>query len=173
MALGTRRLSRSSDRGRQRWLVGLELFTGAAGVAGGGALAARPDGSLLQAKLTALDGSPFRDWRVPGALLAILVGGGFLLSGTAELRRWRHARALSTLAGLGLVVFEGAELAWIGPQPLEALFAAIGIAVAALAMTSDRAPETWLLRDRRGLPETGDPRGTEPGAFGRGQYGLG
>jgi hypothetical protein len=118
-------------RGR-RWLVGLELSTGAAAVFGGAALAARPDGSLLQAKLSALEGSPFRDWRVPGVLLAALVGGGFLLAGTAELRQWRGAPELSTLAGLGLVAFEGAELAWIGPQPLEAVFAAVGIAVATL-----------------------------------------
>ena len=102
---------------------------------------ARPDGSLLKAKLSALEGTPFRDWRVPGALLTTLVGGGFLLAGTGELRRWRHARDLSMLAGLGLVVFEGAELAWIGPQPLEGIFAAVGIAVSALAAGPHRLRE--------------------------------
>ena len=126
----------SSQRARQRWLIGLELFTGATGVLGGLALAARPDGSLLKAEPSALRRSPFSDWRLPGLLLATLVGGGFTWAGTAELRGWRHARPLSVFAGLGLVAFEGAELAWIGPQPLEAVFAGVGAAVALLAATS-------------------------------------
>ena len=83
-----------------------------------------PDGSLLRADSSALAGSPFSDWRVPGVLLAGLVGGGFLLAGWWQWRGRRHARELSMAAGAGLVFFEAAELAWIGFQPLEALFAA-------------------------------------------------
>jgi hypothetical protein len=116
-----------------RILVGLELFTGATGVAGGLLLVLGPDGSLLNAKLAALAGSPFPDWRIPGALLATLVGGGFLGTALWQWRRGWHARELSLLAGLGLVVFEGAELAWIGFQPLEAIFAGVGVAVMGLA----------------------------------------
>src|SRR5919199_3149432 len=59
-------------------LVGVETFTGVTGLAGGLLLAIRPDGSLLQARMSALAGSPFSDWRLPGLLLASLVGGGFL-----------------------------------------------------------------------------------------------
>ena len=58
-----------------------------------------------------------------------------MLSGIAELRGWRQARPLSIFAGAGLVTFEAAELAWIGPQPLEALFAGVGLAVALLGAT--------------------------------------
>jgi hypothetical protein len=36
-------------------------------------------------------------------------------------------------AGAGLVCFEAAELAWIGFQPLEAVFAAVGVIVLGLA----------------------------------------
>jgi hypothetical protein len=36
-------------------------------------------------------------------------------------------------AGAGLVCFEAAELAWIGFQPLEAVFAAVGVIVVGLA----------------------------------------
>src|SRR4051794_23990800 len=113
----------------ERLLVGIELATGSAAFAGGLLLAVRPDGSLLQAQTSALAYSPFSNWRIPGLLLTALVGGGFL--GTA----WRHhrarpfARGLSMLAGAGLVVFEGFELAWIGPQPLEAVFALVGLSV--------------------------------------------
>ena len=123
----------------QRALVTLELVTGAAGLAGGVLLAAVPDGSLLRADPAALAGTPFSDWRVPGELLAGLVGGGFLLAGWWQWRGHRHARGLSMAAGAGLVCFEAAELAWIGFQPLEALFAAVGVIVIGLAW---RLPKT-------------------------------
>jgi hypothetical protein len=42
-------------------------------------------------------------------------------------------------AGAGLVCFEAAELAWIGFQPLEAVFAAVGVIVLGLA---GRLPRT-------------------------------
>src|SRR4051794_41614559 len=67
-----------------RFLVGLELTTGATGLVGGLLLAMRPDGSLLNADLRVLADSPFPDWRLPGLLLACLVGGGFLLAGGGE-----------------------------------------------------------------------------------------
>jgi hypothetical protein len=72
--------SRARSR-RERLLIGLELFTGVAGLIGGLLLVARPDGSLLSAKVSALAGSPFSNWRVPGVFLATLVGGGFLGTG--------------------------------------------------------------------------------------------
>jgi hypothetical protein len=130
----TRRATRRRGRRRgERALVGLELLTGVAGVIGGLLLVAEPDGSLLNAKLSALAGSPFSDWRIPGALLATLVGGGFVGTGLWQWRDGWHARELSLLAGLGLVVFEGAELAWIGFQPLEAVFGGVGLVVVGLA----------------------------------------
>jgi hypothetical protein len=116
-----------------RALVGLELVTGIAGLAGGVLLAAAPDGSLLRADPSVLVGSPFGDWRVPGVLLAGLVGGGFLLAGWWQWRGYRHARELSIIAGLGLVCFEAAELAWIGFQPLEAVFGLVGVVIVGLA----------------------------------------
>ncbi len=42
-------------------------------------------------------------------------------------------------AGAGLVCFEAAELAWLGFQPLEAVFALVGVVIIVLAW---RLPET-------------------------------
>src|SRR3954451_8963466 len=96
---------------RRRMLLGLELVTGGTAVAGGVLLVIAPDGSLLGADPSALVGSPFADWRLPGVLLTTLVGGA------------------------GLVAFEVFELAWIGFQPLEAVVVAVGAAVLFLAAT--------------------------------------
>ncbi len=114
-------------------LVTLELVTGVTGLAGGAMLAAAPDGSLLRADPAVLVGTPFSDWRAPGVLLAGLVGGGLLLAGWWQWRGHRYARELSMLAGVGLISFEAAELAWLGFQPLEAVFAVVGVLIVILA----------------------------------------
>ncbi|HLI56018.1 MAG TPA: hypothetical protein VKY26_03190, partial [Actinomycetota bacterium] len=75
-----------SDRRARRALIGLELFTGLAAVTGGVLLMVKPDGSLLQARTSALAGSPFHDWLLPGLLLALLVGVGFTVTALWELR---------------------------------------------------------------------------------------
>lgn len=121
---------------RRKLLVGLELMTGASAAVSGVLLAVSPDGSLLHADLAALEGSPFTDWRLPGLLLAVLVGGGFGCAGTWEWRDGRHARELSVLAGLGLITFEAVEVAWLGFQPLQAVFALVGAAVVGLTVTA-------------------------------------
>ena len=122
----------------RRVLVALELVTGVAGLVGGVLLAAAPGGSLLRADPATLAGSPFSDWRVPGVLLAGLIGGGFLLAGWWQWRGHRYARGLSIAAGAGLVCFEAAELAWLGFQPLEAVFAVVGVTIVALAWRTPR-----------------------------------
>lgn len=100
---------------------------------GGMLLAIAPDGSLLHADSAALADSPFVDWRLPGTLLAGLVGGGLLAAGIWQRRDGWHAREVSMLAGVGLVGFEVAELAWLGFHPLEAVFAAVGMGIDGLA----------------------------------------
>jgi hypothetical protein len=122
----------------RRILVTLELVTGVTGLAGGVLLAAAPDGSLLRTDPATLAGSPFTDWSAPGVLLAGLVGGGFLLAGWRQWRGRGHARELSMTAGAGLGCFEAAELAWLGFQPLEAVFAVAGVIVVLLAWSTPR-----------------------------------
>jgi hypothetical protein len=135
---------------RQRILVGLELFNGSTAVAVGVLLAVKPDGSLLRADPVVLASSPFQDWRLPGMLMVALVGGGFLAAGVWQWRGWRHARELSVIAGVGLVCFEAVEVAWIGFQPLKAVFALIGAAVSFLALKSAAAKQQTQRRQRGG-----------------------
>lgn len=123
---------------KRRLLPALQLVTGTCALAGGALLMLAPDGSLLRADPSALEGSPFTDWRVPGILLTVLVGGGLSGAGSLQLRGRPHARAVSMLSGVGLIAFEAAELAWIGFQPLEGVFALVGAAIVGLAALEAR-----------------------------------
>ncbi len=125
--------SSSAQRRAPHTVVALELFTGVAAVVGGLLLVADPRGRLLNAEESSLNGSPFENWRLPGILLATLVGGGLLLAGACTLIGWRSARALSIVAGAGLVLFELVEMAWLGLQPLEFVFCGVGLAIAFLS----------------------------------------
>jgi hypothetical protein len=128
----------ATTRRRRHVVVGLELFTGFAAMVGGLLLIIEPDGSLLQAEMSSLQGSPFENWRLPGVLLATLVGGGFLLAAACTHWDWRDARTLSIVAGLGLVMFEVVEMMWLGLQPLEFAFSGVGLALVVLSVRQPR-----------------------------------
>ncbi|MCC3283522.1 hypothetical protein [Arthrobacter caoxuetaonis] len=118
---------------REKSLILLEAAVGAASLGSGTLLALRPDGAFLHSGPSALRRTPFHSWRVPGLLLASGFGGGYLLAALLQLRRHRYARAVGVAAGSALVVLEAWEAVWLEYQPLLALYAAAGGAVAALA----------------------------------------
>ncbi|HSO93106.1 MAG TPA: hypothetical protein VLS53_01375 [Candidatus Dormibacteraeota bacterium] len=122
--------------GAERALLGTTVFTGLAAVTGGVLLTIRPDGSLLQAKVAALAGTPFADWRIPGILLATLVGVGGLGAAACLATRVSHARELVCLYAAGLLAFEIVEWSTIGFQPLEAVFGAVAVAILLLGLVS-------------------------------------
>lgn len=127
---------RDWEETRSTSLAVLELIIAAAALVGGVALAVQPNGSLLSLDSSRLVGSPFGDWRLPGILLAALVGLGMLAAAVWQTRRGLYHRQLSWLAGVGLIAFELFALAWLGFQPVEAVAMASGAVVAALAAAS-------------------------------------
>ena len=62
-----------------------------------------PDGSILNLPLSLLNGTPFKDFTMPGILLAVIVGGINLLAVFFNLKRQTN-RYNWALAG-GLVIF--------------------------------------------------------------------
>ncbi len=137
--VGPSRSTAGQGRAR-RALVAVELLTGGSALLCGVLMVIRPDGSLLGLPADVLAASPFTSWRLPGLLLAGFVGVGFLVAADLVHHRHRYARRLSALAGVGLVVFEVVEWAWLGFQPLQAVFIVVGAAVVGLALPSARRP---------------------------------
>lgn len=104
----------------------IEFLIGTAAVTAGALMLIRPDGSLLDADPTVLTATPFEDWTVPGVLLAVLVGGGFLVACAVEWSGAPVASAASVAAGSGLIAFEIVQLALIGWHPLQPIMMIIG-----------------------------------------------
>jgi hypothetical protein len=117
--------------GMRWWLAVLLLFL-AVNAVGGGVYGLAGAEGVPRAWLA---GSPFRDFRVPGALLIALVGGSCGAAGIALLRRWGRGRLAALLAGAVLVAWIAAQVAIIGYvswlQPAVALAGVLVIGLAA------------------------------------------
>lgn len=137
-----------------RTLGAIELLVAACAVVAGVLLLIRPDGSLLAADPEVLTTTPFDDWRIPGLLLAGLVGGGFLIAGAAEWRAAPSASALSAAAGIGLVGFEIVQLALIGWHPWQPIMMTVGVlTVLMVNLRVATEPKTrGMTRSERGSP---------------------
>jgi hypothetical protein len=110
-----RRRADTSLSGRARWVV-----AGIAGLVGVGALyggvGLLVDAESLGAEQSWLDGSPFPDYRVPGVVLLVVIGGGMLATALAALRRSRFAGLAALAMGLMLLVWGLVETLTIGYQ---------------------------------------------------------
>jgi hypothetical protein len=82
------------------------VLLGIGALAGGIALASRPDGSVMHFDLKLLAGSPFSDYFIPGLFLGGVFGVGSLVVAVMGLRRSRLAPFLAFAIGC-------AQMAWI------------------------------------------------------------
>lgn len=98
----------------RRALTLLHLLIGVAAVWAGQAFVRHPDGSDLGIPVDWLEGSPFPDYRFPGAFLAVAVGGANLLSAVALWRGHRLASPASLATGLLLVAWVAIQTGIIG-----------------------------------------------------------
>lgn len=93
--------------------IGGLLVLGLGAVAGGVALATRPDGSAMGFDVSLLAGSPFDDYLVPGAFLAGVFGIGSFAVAAMGLRRSRLAPFLAFAIGCAQMMWIVIELAII------------------------------------------------------------
>ena len=74
------------------------------------------DAEALGAEQSWLDGTPFPDYRVPGLVLLVVIGGGMLLTALMALRRSRDAGLAALAMGVTLLGWGVVETVTIGFQ---------------------------------------------------------
>jgi hypothetical protein len=108
---------------------------GLGALAGGIALVARPDGSVMHFDVALLAGSPFADYVVPGLILGGLFGVGSFVVAAVGLARFRVAPFLALAIGGGQMIWIVVELAVIRELSfLHPLFFGVGLIIAATAV---------------------------------------
>ena len=98
-------------RGRAAWIAisGL-LLLGIGALAGGIALVAKPDGSIMRMPLAYLENSPFSDYLIPGLILGGLFGIGSLAVAAMGLFSLRAAPFLAFVVGCGQMIWIAVQL---------------------------------------------------------------
>jgi len=129
-------------------LIAVLFLQAAGGLGGGAALIASPKGGFIKLPLSDLAGSPFHDFLVPGLILFVVLGVAPLLVAWALLRRppvaaleainpFRRQYWAWTAAGVigcGLLIWIAVEVTIIPFSALQPFYAAVGIAIIALAL---------------------------------------
>lgn len=132
------------DRGRQpsvpRRALGLIVLAivlvlqGIVAVAGGASLVAAPDGSIMGMPVAWLDGSPFRDYLIPGLFLLVVLGLAPLVIAYGLLKRQRWAWPAAVLVGGALLVWLTVQYTIVGFAWLQAVYAVVGLVILLLAL---------------------------------------
>lgn len=115
--------------------VAVLALLGLGALAGGIALASKPDGSVMQFDVSLLAGSPFSDYFYPGLILGGLFGvGSFVVAGIGLLQ-WRIAPFLAFAIGCAQMIWIVVELAIIKEVSfLHPLCFGLGLIIAAAAV---------------------------------------
>jgi hypothetical protein len=126
--------------------LALEVVLAIGALAGGLILMLAPRGEILPLPLSALAGSPFDTYFVPGLILFSVIGLGPLVAARLAWLRHPLAPTAAFIVGAGLLIWVAVEIAIIGysnEPPLQAIYGLLGVAILLIAIR-------WLLD--AGLP---------------------
>jgi len=126
--------------------LALEVVLSIGALAGGLILMIAPRGEILPLPLSALAGSPFDTYFVPGLILFGVLGFGPLVAARLAWLRHPLAPTAAFIVGAGLLIWVAVEIAIIGysnEPPLQAIYGLLGLAILLIAIR-------WLLD--AGLP---------------------
>jgi hypothetical protein len=111
------------------------MLLGLGALAGGIALVAKPDGSVMHFETGLLAGSPFTDFLVPGLILGGLFGIGSFVVAALGLARVRLAPFLAFAIGCGQMIWIVIQLAIIKEvSVLHPAFFGVGLLIAVSAV---------------------------------------
>ena len=98
-------------RGLAAWIaIAALVLLGIGALAGGVALVAKPDGSVMHMPLAYLEDSPFADYLLPGLILGGLFGVGSLVVAAMGIVRLRVAPFLAFIVGCGQMIWIAVQL---------------------------------------------------------------
>ncbi len=116
-------------------LIVLTVFQSVSTILGGIALLA----NIISMPVKLLQGSPFRDYTIPGLALSLLAGGSSLFAGILLFRKSKFSILFSTTAGVVMMFFEFVEVLVIGSpagiaRTLQIVYFGTGTAIVVAAM---------------------------------------
>jgi hypothetical protein len=126
--------------------LALEILLSIGALCGGLVLMIAPRGEIMPLPLSALAGSPFDTYFVPGLILFGVLGLGPLVAARLAWLQHPLAPTAAFVVGVGLLIWVAVEVVIIGysnEPPLQAIYAILGVAIVLVAFR-------WLLN--AGLP---------------------
>jgi hypothetical protein len=152
-------------------LIVVQLFQAIGALGGGATLIASPKGGIMKMPLSNLDGSPFKDFLIPGVILFVVLGLGPLLATWVLIRQPRSVAlerinpfprqywgwTLSGVIGVGLVIWIAVESLIVPYNFLQPFYACVGIVIIVLTLL----PTTATRAAARASPPV-DARGPSP-----------
>jgi hypothetical protein len=112
--------------------LALEVLLSIGALGGGLILMLAPRGEILPLPLSALAGSPFDTYFVPGLILFSVIGLGPLVGARLAWIRHPLAPTAAFIVGAGLLVWVAVEIAIIGysnEPPLQAIYGILGVGI--------------------------------------------
>ena len=117
--------------------IALEVLLGVGALGGGGALMLGPRGEIMPLPLSALKGSPFDTYFVPGLILFGVLGLGSLAAALLVWLRHPLAPATTTVVGVVLLIWIAVEIAIIGysnDPPLQPIYLFLGSVITVVGL---------------------------------------
>ena len=131
--------------------IALEVLLGVGALGGGGALMLGPRGEIMPLPLSALKGSPFDTYFVPGLILFGVLGLGSLAAAFLVWLRHPLAPATTTVVGVVLLIWIAVEIAIIGysnDPPLQPIYLLLGAVITVVGLGWLRASYLGLSAKR-------------------------
>lgn len=131
----------------------LELVLGIGAIGGGVALMLGPNGEILPIPPSALAGSPFSNYVVPGMILFSVLGVGPLVAAVLAWRRHPIAPFLAFACGGALLIWLAVQIIVVGytnDPPLQAAYVGLGVVLVLVGIRWLRQTGVPFIRMSRG-----------------------
>jgi hypothetical protein len=126
------------------FLAVIQTFIGITAIAGGLRLVSNPNG-LPDFPIEWLINSPFTNYFFPGLVLMIVIGFGYVVSGTVTFLRKGYSGSIAALLGICLILYMTIEVWFVGLRNfLQPLYFILGVLVLLLGLKMFKSANNLL-----------------------------